>query len=110
MPSRTPRRFHEEFTIQLTEADLIWVGFDRADNEVIQFSVQYMAYLGDEWHAIVRFDTAHGYAHMDISHPNGTQDKRILNKQDYSVALNWAINQVRSQWEFYRERYEREMQ
>jgi hypothetical protein len=109
MSSRIPRRHHEEFSIRLTEQDLVWVGFDRTDDEVIQFSVQYMAFLQEEWQPIVRFDTAHGYAHMDISHPNGTQDKHRLDAQDYAVALNWAINQVRSRWEFYRERYEREM-
>lgn len=57
----------------------------------------------------MRFDTAHGRAHTDISHPDGTQETRELHTQDYNVGLTWAIQQVQAQWEFYRERYEREL-
>jgi hypothetical protein len=47
---------------------------------------------------------------MDISHADGSQDTRELYNQDYGAALTWVIRQVRTQWQFYRERYEREME
>lgn len=111
MPERIARRRREEFSIRLTEEDLIRVAFDKANDHIARFSVQYLAFLQNAWQPIVRFDTAHGHAHMDISHPDGFQDTRELYDQDYSAALTWAIRQVRTQWQFfYRERYEREMQ
>ncbi len=46
---------------------------------------------------------------MDISHADGTQESRELHTQDYNAALSWALEEVQSQWEFYRERYEKEL-
>ncbi len=47
---------------------------------------------------------------MDISHPDGSQETRMFPFYDYGTALTYAINYVREHWEFYRERYEREIQ
>jgi len=110
VPGRIVRRRREEFFIRPTEEDLIRVTFERENDHVVRFSVQYLAFLRNAWQAIVHFDTAHGRAHMDISHPDGSQDTRELFGQDYGTALTWAIRQVQTQWQFYRERYEREMQ
>ncbi|MFQ6101819.1 MAG: DUF5647 family protein [Anaerolineae bacterium] len=35
----------------------------------------YEARIGERWHAIVRYDTAHGRPHKDILHPDSSQDK-----------------------------------
>lgn len=110
MPSRIARRRRDEYSIRPTAADLIRVTFDKENDHIVQFSVQYLALMRDEWQPIVRFDTAHGRAHMDISHPDGTQDTRELHTQDFNAALTWAIEQGRAHWESYRERYERELE
>ena len=110
MPSRTTRRRREEFSVRRSDSDLIRVTFDRENNHIVQFSVQYLALIQDKWHPIVRIDTAHGRAHMDISHPNGSQETRELRTQNYDEALTWAIEEIQKRWEFYRERYERGMQ
>ncbi|MBM3131186.1 MAG: hypothetical protein FJ009_21505 [Chloroflexi bacterium] len=110
MPDRIARKRREEFSIRRSETDLIHVVFDRENDHIARFSVQYLAFLQNEWRPVVRFDTAHGRAHMDISHPDGSQDTRELHTQDYQVALAWAVQELKERWEFYRERYQREMQ
>jgi len=106
---RPIRRRREEFTVVLTAQDEARVQFDKENDRVLEFAVQYLANIGDEWRPIVRFDTAHGRPHMDISHPAGTQETRELRFYSYNVALTHAIQDVQERWEFYRERYEREM-
>jgi hypothetical protein len=48
------------------------------------FVVQYEALLGGVWRPIVRYDTAHGFAHKDLIHPSGREDKQPLYFPDYS--------------------------
>jgi hypothetical protein len=109
MLKRLPRRRREEFSVRRSDEDLFRVTFDKENDHVVQFSVQYLAYLQGEWRPIVRFDTAHGRAHTDISHPDGTQETRELHIQNYNDALTWAIKELHTRWEFYRERYEKEL-
>jgi len=106
---RITRRHSEGYDIRLTHEDLIRVTFHRENDPVTEFSVQYLAQIQGEWKPIIRFDTAHGRAHMDVSHPRGIQDTRELPIQDYSDALTWAIQNVETRWEFYRQRYEEEL-
>ncbi len=101
------RKRHEEYQQYFTENDLLRVEFDHVGRSVSKFSVQYLARVQDEWWPIVRYDTAHGFAHMDISHPDGTQETRELKVNSYREALVQAIADLKVRWEFYRERYER---
>ncbi|MGA9347240.1 MAG: hypothetical protein WBW48_00355 [Anaerolineae bacterium] len=79
----------------------------RTGKEVVQFAVQYLANIQGEWQPIVRFDTAHGRPHMDISHPDGSRERQELPFDNYNTALSYAIHHVKTRWQFYRERYER---
>jgi len=72
----------------------------------VGFVVQYEARLGDAWHPIVRFDTAHGFAHRDLIHPNGRIDKQPLPWAHYSVALTFATQELKANWPRYRRAYE----
>lgn len=105
MPS--PQRRRTQYRINLSFADYIKVVFDRTGKEVVQFAVQYLADIEGEWQPIVRFDTAHGRPHIDISHPDGSQETRELSFDNYNTALSYAIHHVKTRWQFYRERYER---
>ena len=102
-----PQRKREDFVVTLTQDDEILVHLEREDAPVVEFSVQYRARIQGEWQAIVRFDTAHGYAHKDISRPDGSQEAQELKLDDYGIALTLALRDVKMHWEFYRERYER---
>ena len=109
MPRETRQRRREEFSVRRSNEDRLHVIFDKENDQIVQFSVQYLAFLQGTWKPIVRFDTAHGRAHMDLDHPDGTQDTKELPIQEYNAALTWAIEELRTRWEFYRERYEREL-
>jgi len=39
----------------------------------------------NKWQPIVRYDTAHRFAHKDIIHVDGTKEKIPLNISDFSV-------------------------
>jgi hypothetical protein len=105
MPEAKRRR--TEYRINLSPDDHVRVNFDRSSPQVLQFSVQYLARIAGEWQPIVRFDTAHGHAHMDISLPDGGQETRKLPFSNYNTALTFAIRDIQEKWPFYRERFER---
>jgi len=109
MPQRSRKPKREEFTVILTMKDEVRVRFDKEGPKIVDFSIQYLAKIRDQWRPIVRFDTAHGRPHMDISHPDGTQETRDLHFYNYNVAMTHAIRNIQDRWEFYRERYEREL-
>jgi hypothetical protein len=105
MPETKQRR--TEYRINLSSDDNVRVSFDRAGPRVLRFSVQYVARIAGEWQPIVRFDTAHGHAHLYISLPGGGQETRELPFSSYNTALTFAIRDVQEKWPFYRERFER---
>jgi hypothetical protein len=104
---RKPQRRLENFVVTFTHEDEVLVRFEREGRTMVKFSVQYRAKIREEWRPIVRFDTAHGCAHQDVSYPDGTQKTREMKLDDYGVALTQALRDVKARWEFYRERYER---
>jgi hypothetical protein len=104
---RKPQRRIETFVVTFTHEDEVLVRFEREVHTMVKFSVQYRAKIQGEWRPIVRFDTAHGYAHQDTSYPDGRQKTRKMKLDDYGVALTQALRDVKARWEFYRERYER---
>ncbi len=103
------RKRREEYQHYFTDNDLLRVEFDHIGRSVSKFSVQYLARIQGEWQPIVRYDTAHGFAHVDASHPDGTQETREMRASSYREALGQAIADLKVRWEFYRERCERWM-
>ena len=62
----------------------------RVGARVLEFMVQYELRIGGEWHPVVRYDTAHGFAHRDILHWRGPAERRELPGGDYNLALSYA--------------------
>ena len=58
--------------------------------------------------AVVRYDTAHGFAHRDLIWPSGKVDKTPLFMQTFNEALDFAEADLRSNWESYVENYLKE--
>lgn len=73
--------------------------------EVIGFVVQYETLFENKWVPIVRYDTAHGYAHKDLMNPNGSKEKTFLGIVDLNNALTLADRDINENWERYSERY-----
>lgn len=95
-----------EFRRLLDEANALRVSFDIERGRVQRFVVQLEAMFDEEWQAIVRYDTAHGFAHCDVLHPYDATVKISLETSDYNEALTFAQLDLVNHWRDYRERYE----
>ena len=72
------------------------------------FRVQYETKISNTWHPVVRYDTAHGFAHRDMLKKDGTVTKTPLFNQDYNDALTFAENDLKSNWSYYKKRFSEE--
>ena len=97
------------FALSPEATDRLRVRALRAGPDIVAFAVQYEAFLEGDWRPIVRFDTAHGFAHRDLMHPDGRVDKEPLLWDTYNVALTWATQELKARWLEYRQRYEEEL-
>lgn len=77
---------------------------------VTRFVVQLEIEIQGRWHAVRRYDTAHGFAHCDILHPDGRAEKLPLAFHDLNDALTFAATDLRVHWSLYVERYINEVQ
>ena len=104
--TESAQRQRKRFKIVLSDQDEVRVSFDLETGQVVGFAVQYLALIGGKWKPVVRFDTAHGRPHMDISRPDGSQETRTFPYHDYGTALTHAIGYIQERWESWRDRYE----
>lgn len=77
--------------------------------QIIRFVIQYEAFINDRWREIVRYDTAHGFAHKDVIHPNGNIEKQPLHFADFNLAFTFAVQDLKISWKWYRRAYEEEI-
>lgn len=80
------------------------VEFEVSRGKVQRFLVQLEVQTQGEWRAALRYDCAHGYAHCDRVNIRGEQRKQKL-PLDYAQALAFAQQDIRRNWQSYRERY-----
>lgn len=73
--------------------------------EVTGFVVQYEIFFEEKWVPVVRYDTAHGYAHKDLINPNGSIEKIFMGLADFNEALTLADKDINENWERYKNRY-----
>lgn len=76
---------------------------------VLEFRVQYEALIEGRWYAIVRYDTAHGFAHRDVMHLRAEEMKTAMSEADYAAALTAAERDLKANWKKYREQFEAEL-
>jgi hypothetical protein len=76
---------------------------------VTRFRIQYEALIGEAWHPIVRYDTAHGRPHKDVLHPGGAQDNVEFRGYSREEVLTLGERDIRANWQRYRAECEREM-
>ncbi len=72
---------------------------------VIRFMVQYETFIEGEWRPVIRYDTAHGFPHVDRIRPDGTVEKIPLLTRDMGEALTVADQDIEENWERYKEAY-----
>lgn len=97
-----------EFRRLLSNDNALRAKFELEHGRVLKFTIQLECYFGssNEWSPVVRYDTAHGFAHCDKLHPYEATTKTEMITRDYNEALNVALNDLVNNWEHYRRRYE----
>lgn len=76
---------------------------------VTGFSIQIEVFMRGDWRAVVRYDTAHGFAHRDLLHGDGSIEKMPLHVSSFNEALTVAENDLRTNWTQYRTQFLKEV-
>lgn len=74
-----------------------------------RFTLQYEARIEENWHKIVRYDTAHQRAHMHRFSPDGSADQLVLDISSYNEAYTYAHADLKARWQWYRLQYEEQL-
>lgn len=98
-----------EFRRFLDDDNALRARFELERGRVLKFMVQLECRFGDNagWVSVVRYDTAHGFAHCDRLHPYEAATKVEIATRDYNEASTAAMNDLVSNWHTYRRRYAR---
>ena len=87
------------------KGDYLRVEFTTDGAMVLGFVVQLEVVVQEELRPAVRFDTAHGFPHVDILNPRG----RLIDKKPLVMplkqALTFAIDDIKVNWDAYRSRF-----
>ncbi len=94
-----------EWTTYLTDVLRLDVRIEYELGNPTRYSFQLSGYVDGEWVNLVRYDTAHGFAHADLFHPKGKPTKILLPKVDFNEALTLAQEDINRNWERYLARY-----
>jgi len=96
-----------EFRRMLDDDNALRVRFDVDGGDVLLFVVQLESKFENEvWTPIVRYDTAHGFAHRDRMHPRQDAEKTEMRVRDFNEGLTVAMFDLANNWSDYRRRYE----
>ena len=97
-----------EFHRYLNEDNALRVRFELEHGTVLKFVVQLECRFGVDigFTPVVRYDTAHAFAHCDRLHPYEQSSKLIMPTQNYNDALTFAIDDLAKRWDTYRRRFE----
>jgi hypothetical protein len=60
--------------------------------------------IHNEWKPVIRYDTAHGFAHIDRYNLRGRAKKERL-ALSFGEALTRAEREIKQNWSVYRERF-----
>ena len=81
----------------------------KSKGKILEFCVQLEINYRSDWTAIVRYDTTHGYAHRDLIHSDGRQEKFPLGLLNYNEALTFAQTDLDKNWQSYYQNFLKEV-
>ncbi|MDQ3021163.1 MAG: hypothetical protein M3R36_11430 [Bacteroidota bacterium] len=73
--------------------------------KVMDLVVQYESFFDNVWNPIVRYDCSHGYFHRDTMKKDGIKRKKEIKVSNLNEALNYALVDIKINWESYKENY-----
>jgi hypothetical protein len=85
--------------LELNARMRVWHRIERG--QVKAFSVQLEVFLAERWMPVVRYDTAHDFAHRDLYTKDGKQVKTPLG-MDFNQARTFAQQDILTNWQEYR--------
>ena len=96
-----------EFHRLLNDENALRVPFELDHGKVLKFVVQLECRFSEteKFTPVVRYDTAHGFAHCDRLHPYEKSRKITIPTQDYNEALTFAMDDLVKRWRIYRRRF-----
>lgn len=94
-----------EYIIRIGPSDRYRHLHSKEGGKIVFFRLQLETKIDDKWFPVVRYDTAHGFAHRDILTIKGDVKKTPLFNQDYNDALTFAEGDLKSNWEYYKKRF-----
>ncbi len=71
---------------------------------VVAYAVQLEVFIEGKWHPVIRYDCAHGYAHVDRYNIHGETSKEEISLA-FAEALTAAEEDLEQNWKAYRERF-----
>jgi hypothetical protein len=99
----------KEFFREINEQIRLRVAIVTERGRVSRLLVQLEVLKRNRWSPVARYDTHHGFAHLDILRPDGTQDKIRLVARDFKDALDLAFTDLLMNWERYVRAYLKEV-
>ncbi len=72
--------------------------------KVISFTVQMEVFVYDRWQVVIRYDSAHGFAHIDRYYLDGRKVKKELHLK-LSEALTLADEDIKENWKGYQKAF-----
>jgi hypothetical protein len=94
-----------EYIIRIGTSDRYRHFHIQEKGKIMFFRIQYETRVNNIWYPVVRYDTAHGFAHRDMLNIKGEVRKTPLFNQDYNDALTFAESDLKSNWEYYKKRF-----
>lgn len=100
-----PIRKEVEFVLPSSQEDRYRHYHLRVKGQIIDLAVQYETFINDKWFPVVRYDTSHGFSHRDLLNIKGEKRKTPLFITDKNDALTFAENDIKDNWEVYKQRF-----
>jgi len=97
-----------EFVLPFSHMDRYRDYHLRIKGQIVDFAVQYETFIDGKWLPVVRYDTSHGFVHRDLLTMKQEKRKTPLFITDRNDALTFAENDIKDNWELYKERFVRE--
>ena len=74
------------------------------EGDVACFSVQLEVFVNNRWQVVIRYDSSHGFAHIDQYKLDGRKDKKELHL-NISEALTFADEDIKNNWKVYQKHF-----
>lgn len=88
--------------LEISDRARVWMRTDRG--QVVDFVVQYEAFIAERFYPIVRYDGSHGRGHRDIIDRSGNVIRKDWLPEHVSLgqALDAGLEDIEDHWHAYR--------